>query len=94
MHWKLKKKRHPKTCLKIIQINPFEEYLRALTISYKHRYYIAYMDILLPLLNGSNKVDWKTTQVLLYSSYNIEKQIITKCKQANSNKLDQQYLYV
>lgn len=91
---------YPKTCLKIIQnVNPFEEIFTGSNYkSYKHRYYIAYMDATNISLKPHqttevSKVDWKDfTQVLrCIRPYNIEKQIITKNvnKLLNSNKLYQ-----
>ena len=91
---------YPKTSLKIIQnLNPFEEIFTGSNYkSYKHRYYIAYMDSnniqSKPYQKTEvSKVEWQEyDKVLNYiRPYNIEKQNIIKNinKLLNSNKLYQ-----
>lgn len=91
---------YPKTSLKIIQnLNPFEEIFTGSNYkSYKHRYYIAYMDAINTKLKPYqqtevSKVEWQEYDKVLSSirPYNIEKQIIIKNinKLLNTNKLYQ-----
>ncbi len=91
---------YPKTSLKIIQnLNPFEEIFTGSNYkSYKHRYYIAYIDsrdieAKQYQTTEVSKVEWQDYEMVLKSirPYNIEKQHIIKNinKLLNSNKLYQ-----
>ena len=91
---------YPKTCLKIIQnLNPFEEMFTGSNYkSYKHRYYVAYMDHCAVQHKSHqatevSKVEWKEYADALETirPYNIEKHHITQNvnKLLNSNRLYQ-----